>query len=150
MNGLYTWTDSITTRIFKKLSSMKFQLALWRKLKFQNLYTLFWVALLLLKLKTNARILSISWMKWSGMIFRSTLLALLKHRWGPINLKLFTRQSAPTCFYKIGGTDSPNCYFCNNFPKTVCHLLCQCEKVSPCGLNYGFFFFVFLFFLFFF
>ena len=39
---------------------------------------------------------------------------------------------------RIGATDSPNCYFCNNLPETILHLFCECEKVSPFGMNYVF------------
>ena len=46
--------------------------------------------------------------------------------------KLFHKAICTNQFlHKIGRTNSPNCYFCNNFPETILHFLCECEKVSP-------------------
>ena len=46
--------------------------------------------------------------------------------------KLFHRAICTNQFlHKIGRFDSPNCSFCKKFPKTLLHLFCQCEKVSP-------------------
>ena len=39
--------------------------------------------------------------------------------------------------HRIGRTDSPNCY-CNNLPETILHLFCECEIVSPFGMNHVF------------
>ena len=46
--------------------------------------------------------------------------------------KLFHKAICTNQFlHRIGRTDSPNCYFCNNSPETILHLFCECEKVSP-------------------
>ena len=45
---------------------------------------------------------------------------------------------------RIGRSDSINCYFCNNLPETILHLFCECEKVSPFGMNYVFWLIIFL------
>ena len=45
--------------------------------------------------------------------------------------KLFHRAICTNQFlHKIGRADSPNCYFCKEFPETLFHLFCECEKVS--------------------
>ena len=46
--------------------------------------------------------------------------------------KLFHKAICTNQFlHRIGRSDSPNCYFCNNLPETFLHLFCECEKVSP-------------------
>ena len=46
--------------------------------------------------------------------------------------KLFHKAICTNQFLqRIGRTDSPNCYFCNNLPETILHLFCECEKVPP-------------------
>ena len=54
--------------------------------------------------------------------------------------KLFHKAICTNQFLqRIGRTDSPNCYFCNNLPETILHLFCECEKVPPpFGMNYVF------------
>ena len=50
--------------------------------------------------------------------------------------KLFHKAICTNQFlHRIGRIDSPNCYFCNNLPETILHLFCECEKVSPFGMN---------------
>jgi len=45
--------------------------------------------------------------------------------------KFFHRAICTNQFlHKIGRADSPNCHFCKNFPESIFHLFCECEKVS--------------------
>ena len=47
-------------------------------------------------------------------------------------LKLFHKAICTNQFlHRIGRSDSPNCYFCNDLPETILHLFFECEKVSP-------------------
>ena len=46
-------------------------------------------------------------------------------------LQRLTTSSLRQFLHRIGRSDSPNCYFCNNLPETILHLFCECEKVSP-------------------
>lgn len=41
--------------------------------------------------------------------------------------------------HKIGRTESPNCYFCNELPETIVHLFCECKEVSPLWDNLCFY-----------
>ena len=46
--------------------------------------------------------------------------------------KLFHKAICTNQFlHRIGRSNSPNFYFCNNLPETILHLFCECEKVSP-------------------